>query len=844
MKILDQIKNNQLFIVGILSNIASFLLLLLISNNIEYSSRDLFDEGGLFFINYLIALIYAFIVLINSFKINKWKIFKIDLAQLGCMITLFSISCFSLNIAIPIFADLTGWLIAYLIIMHLPLLAIPIITFLPSFFKHIAFFINGIGSIMALYFALYLLPFAAIGIIGAIFFGISLHLFVPALLLTAYIIYTTRTVKRSSEIIAYLSGILIPVLILGMFLLKWNSTADLIHKVHANIITNPDRDLPTWVQLSKKVSNDPFTSMILKGDLTYQAPNNGRGMWDLPRSSFSEVKEHDPLVFMGLTLMEDLSIGTQDRIKILESKYNARHLAHRKLWGGKDLSTSNVLTNVQVFPEYRMAYLEKIINIKNNTASRWNSNQEALYSFHLPEGSIVTSLSLWINGVEEKSRLTTKSKADSAYVQIVGRESRDPALLHWQEGNRVTVTIFPCIPSEERTFKVGFTIPLENNGEKLVLRNVDFEGPDFSDCRETAIIDFRENFSEKIKYSPIFEEADLGKLSYTGDYTPFWEIEMPVGELSKSCFSFNDKSFHLEKLSKERAGFSAKSYYLDLNSQWTKREVEEVLKVTGETPTYVYLDKIIQVNSENKEKLVNEILSHNFSLFPIHKIEDIGSSIVITKSEDKSPNLNDLKNSQFYKDLKQFASNDPNRIRVFNLGIGLNSYLKTLKEFQFFNYEQGKIKDLKALIENKEFSSNKIKPNVIQLDNAGVAIVMDTLNKSSGAPDHLMRLFAYGKIMQKMGRAYFKDTKYVDSELINMANEAYVVSPVSSLVVLESIKDYERFDIGENKNSLKNASTKSSGAVPEPHEWALIILLLTLTGYTFYKRKFSLNKTL
>jgi hypothetical protein len=44
------------------------------------------------------------------------------------------------------------------------------------------------------------------------------------------------------------------------------------------------------------------------------------------------------------------------------------------------------------------------------------------------------------------------------------------------------------------------------------------------------------------------------------------------------------------------------------------------------------------------------------------------------------------------------------------------------------------------------------------------------------------------------------------------------------MVVLETQDDYKRFNIKDSRNSLKNASLKSKGAVPEPHEWALIII--------------------
>jgi hypothetical protein len=59
--------------------------------------------------------------------------------------------------------------------------------------------------------------------------------------------------------------------------------------------------------------------------------------------------------------------------------------------------------------------------------------------------------------------------------------------------------------------------------------------------------------------------------------------------------------------------------------------------------------------------------------------------------------------------------------------------------------------------------------------------------------------------------------------------------------VLETQQDYQRFGIDENKNSLKNASMKSSGAVPEPQEWMLIILAAGVVVYLVTRQKLSIR---
>jgi XrtN system VIT domain protein len=128
---------------------------------------------------------------------------------------------------------------------------------------------------------------------------------------------------------------------------------------------------------------------------------------------------------------------------------------------------------------------------------------------------------------------------------------------------------------------------------------------------------------------------------------------------------------------------------------------------------------------------------------------------------------------------------------------------------------------------------------LLVIDNAELAIVEKDCNQpvAAPAPDHLLRLFAYNHIMQKMGARFSEDTTDTD-ELVAEAQKAYVVSPVSSLVVLETKKDYEKFGIKDSENSLKNASLKSKGAVPEPGEWALILVACLTIGFIrFYPAK-------
>ncbi|MCE3228908.1 MAG: hypothetical protein K0S32_3459, partial [Bacteroidetes bacterium] len=82
-------------------------------------------------------------------------------------------------------------------------------------------------------------------------------------------------------------------------------------------------------------------------------------------------------------------------------------------------------------------------------------------------------------------------------------------------------------------------------------------------------------------------------------------------------------------------------------------------------------------------------------------------------------------------------------------------------------------------------------------------------------------------------KRYFEKEKY-EEELFRETEEGYVVTPISSMIVLESKEDYDKMGIKENQNTVGNAGILGGGAVPEPHEWLLIILVFLFISTQLY----------
>jgi XrtN system VIT domain protein len=225
------------------------------------------------------------------------------------------------------------------------------------------------------------------------------------------------------------------------------------------------------------------------------------------------------------------AMAESDRIKVLESIYDMRHEAEERLWSGEHLRTSFVDTEIKLWPNCNIAYTEKTVTVTNDDQARgWSNQEEAIYTFYMPEGAVVTALSLWVQDKEEKGILTTKVLADSAYKSIVGVERRDPSVVHWQEGNTVSVRVFPVIKGESRKFKIGITAPLQRINGKLRYENVYFKGPSYDKAKESILIDFEQpanNFQ-----APAFFVSMANNQSYKreGKYNPDWSISTMPGQ--------------------------------------------------------------------------------------------------------------------------------------------------------------------------------------------------------------------------------------------------------------------------------------------------------------------------
>jgi XrtN system VIT domain protein len=785
---------------------------------------------GAFCFNYSASLVFFFVVIYKGFRrLHYWML----------LLALWFISAFALNLSIPVFNTSVTWLSVVICVSTISIILSVFMDELSSKMKHMVTFFLGIAFLLFIYYSVYLTSMYLIGIFAAIALGLSLHVFVPMGLAIVTFITIKKAIRGSKSLkIALGAGLLLPVISCSIFIWQWKSIDKQVN-LAINHNTLSEGKLPTWVVISQNIPKSAISQRIIKAGIVYKTANlSDSWFWgDWNKASFDEPMQHDPFIVIASLFGGDLNLDEKERIKILEAIYDSRHQAQERLWSGDKLKTANVITNVKIFPEYRLAYTEKTLtvhNTENRGVRAWFGKEEAIYTFHVPEGSVVSSLSLWIDGKEQKSRLTTKAKADSAYHQIVGIEQHDPSVIHWQEGNTVTARIFPCTPEEYRKFRVGITSPLHKQGDMLTYESSYFDGPSPEGATEAIEVSFSKN-PEGLNM-PNFDEISNGVYTADRPYQPDEQITFKASPLASTAFAFAGKGYQLKDYQPQTTSFSPEAIYLDLNDSWTARELDELWPAIKTKKVFYYDGKLETLTEENRNNALNRMSKLNFSMFPVNEIKHPETSLLITKCAETSPNLHDLDESEFGKALTNYLP-AAKPLQLFNIGTNLTPYLKALKEMRVFTYNEGDMAMLQRRLAKNEFIRSQEDSTHVVLAQSGLVIeqTADTL-KMGNAPDHLLRLFAYNDIMKKVGPHYF-DKAYVQPDIIDEANQAFIASPVSSLIVLETQKDYERFGIDENKNSLQNASAKSSGAVPEPGEWLLILVVIAVINFLVYKSK-------
>ncbi len=134
---------------------------------------------------------------------------------------------------------------------------------------------------------------------------------------------------------------------------------------------------------------------------------------------------------------------------------------------------------VRVDPTDLLAYNEWTMEFQN--INPWA--EEARTQIRLPAGSVVSRLTLWVNGVPREAAFAATEKVRAAYQQVAVVQRCDPVLVTWKGPDRIFMQCFP-VPAEGRLkLRFGVTSPLDVDGETPSVRLPHLSEQNFSCSR-------------------------------------------------------------------------------------------------------------------------------------------------------------------------------------------------------------------------------------------------------------------------------------------------------------------------------------------------------------------------
>ena len=846
------------------------LLMLVLSGGV-FLAYDLLSEprresgnnNMLFMLHYGLAVAFSVILMVNGFLKFRQQQYADGRPARWLGLLLWLISAYALNREMAVFQQSTAWLCWALVAVGTAMVLYGWKESLSVRAQQGLYAVLAFGWWLFAYMAVYVSQLYPISIPLLIALGLSAHTFVPLAFAVSLGKRLWQDARREEHLRLGIGvGLAVPVLAMGLFLIGWVYDLNCIEQTRQEATIRKTSDLPDWVLIAQQLSSGEnksgwnvhswITDRLLLSNRVYDRgrffDGNDWGLTGL--TALDDVRQHDPLVVIASRLFPADVLSDADQLSLLKVLSADRHGTQEKFWTGRHLTMQDVVSQVRIWPQFRLSYTEQTVRIRNQSR---NTTEEALLTYHLPPGSVVSAMSLWINGKEEPARLTTVAKADSAYRTIVNIESkhfaRDPSVVYWQEGNRITVRVFPCRAGDDRRMKIGITSPLKVADNQLIYQNPYFDGPGTESANELVSLDFA-SLPDGVKTPWLFDGLSGNSITHKGNYDPNWQIAFQAPAVSADAFVLNDKTYQMELYTPVNETFTPADVYLDVNASWERNEFLTAFQTAAKRKNcrvWVFDDGLKQLTPSTLDATYDRLSQQQFSLFPIYRITNPATALLITKGTPISPILTDLRGGPFADHFGMLAKQTA-PIRTFcyasAAGVGeLPAYLKTLAELRVLNAAYGTTIDLINLLEKtKQFPHQPDTETRIVLPEAGVAIRESPSNdiKASVAPDHLARLFTYNHLLQQVGRHYFAKNYQTDA-LIQEAQRAHVVSPLSSLVVLETAKDYERFAIKKDVSGLDNATLKQEGAVPEPHEWALLIMVAGLVAWLIRKNRYAVG---
>lgn len=468
-------------------------------------------------------------------------------------------------------------------------------------------------------------------------------------------------------------------------------------------------------------------------------------------------------------------------------------------------------------------YTEWLYEVRN--ASNWQ--READFIVQLPPGAVVSRVTLWVHGEPREATFAGRGQAEQAYQAVVNR-SRDPILVTSVAPDRIRVRMFPVPSGATMKARIGISQPLEleRDGHARMQFPHVIDGNVEVATDHAVWVEARHPISTAQLDGFVEAQTDQDVYLVRGevDAADLGEFEVDMERQPSSQVYAQDGDQFVVQEAGTLAPESLGHLTVVLDGGVHMAEVEGL----AEAFDVVKADTITLIVAGDEPIVVFEEMAAG----PARgAIRDFFDAFEFVGGRDNTPALEEA--------LKRRR---PNSTIVWihagqRVGLGTPFFVPerdnwSVHELQVDGNRDVNVDEMHALgvligIPRRDDPATDLE----RWFEARSTSVWTTRRRFTDAipmhgketSRHLARIAANERVFELMRAGEH-------TEAVEVASRYQIVTPVSAAIVLETQAQYDEF-------GLERASGEGVPSIPEPHEWALIIIAVAMLGGALLKSR-------
>jgi len=505
-----------------------------------------------------------------------------------------------------------------------------------------------------------------------------------------------------------------------------------------------------------------------------------------------------------------------------------------------------------------LGYLQWTLEFRNES----DRQQEARAQILLPQGAVVSRLTLWIDGEEREAAFAARGQVSKAYQEVV-RKRRDPVLVTTNGPDRILMQCFPVEPrGGTMKIRMGITLPMHvmtRETAQVRLPSVlerNFDVPD----KSLHLIWIESKHKLGSKASALVPEKPSPEVFALRGSLSEQELNDPAGavviadrnpQITKAWnadLGQDDGEAILQSVTQQPVPMPRQVVLVIDGSLNMARFRKEIIDALDDLPEGIEIaalvasDDVIEIAEAGRKgsKDLYEMIGHRIA--GLHFLGGCDNLPALARAWDLATKVTDSAVVWIHspqpllmepvETLKQRWERRPDGPMLYEIQTanGPNRIIENLECLARFQSipRFGKLSDdLRRFFDGWRLQNDGLRLVRHRTPLADVPFQNDVKHTSP----HLVRLWAYGEVL----RLCSLRGSETDSQAVALAAKYQLVTPKTGAVVLETTEQFQR-------HGLTPASAATVPTIPEPEFWMLMAVVAALLAFLIHRsRTWSLS---